>query len=133
MTFQATLAHFCHILDWRFFFKSLAISIQFNHILYALAVNLICWRASFEISILLFDYFLGLKSDISGLFGTLLPHIGAFFLSHLPYQFGRNLFIFCMFLHSISHPGEEILNSLSFCLLFFLVQRVPVLAVLTHV
>ena len=72
------------------------------------------------IVILFFDFFLGSKSGISGIFGTFLADIGGFFLNELTKRFTSNLLYSIVFLKSIWPTTKESLYSLSFCFTFFL-------------
>ena len=85
-------------------------------------VDLTYWSANFEIAILFFDFFLGSKSDIPGIFGTSLADIGGFFLNELTKHFGGNLLFSFVFLQKNSPTREEFLYSLSFLFTFFWVQ-----------
>ena len=53
------------------------------------------------IAILLFDFFLGSKSDNLGSFGTFLAGIEGFFLNELTQHFTSNLFFSFVFLQGI--------------------------------
>ena len=71
------------------------------------------------IVILFFDFFLGSKSGISGIFGTFLADIGGFFLNELTSHFMSNLLFSFVFLQSIWPTRDEFCTRYPFVSLFF--------------
>ena len=106
---------------WRIFSEWVSKSFQgwFNLLLPIFAVNLIYWRANFEIAILFFDFSLVSKNGILGNFGTFLADIGGFFLNEVTKHFRSNLLFSFVFLQSTWPTREEFLYSLSFCFTFY--------------